>query len=97
MEQKQTVNKIRIAQRRMERSTLGLSLRDRISNNQLRQMTGVTDAIVQITNLKWNWVSHVADGRWTKKIVEWRPGQDAVRDAHHRDSQTTLRESGQTG
>lgn len=79
---KQTVNKIRIAQRKMERSMLGLSLRDRIPNNQLRQMTGVTDAIVRITNLKWNWAGHVArfaDGRWTKKILEWRPRQDAHR------------------
>lgn len=79
---KQSIDKIRITQRKMERSMLGLSLRDRVPNNQLRQMTGITDAIVRITNLKWNWAGHVArfaDGRWTKRILEWRPRQDAHR------------------
>lgn len=79
---KNTVNRIQIAQRRMERSMLSLSLRDRISNARLRQMSGVTDAIERITTLKWNWAGHVArfsDNRWTKRILEWRPLIDAQR------------------
>lgn len=79
---KKTVNKIRVAQRAMERSMLGVSLRDRVPNTRLRQMSGVTDAIERITMLKWNWAGHIArmtDGRWTRKILEWRPRQDAFR------------------
>jgi len=43
-------------------------------------MTSVTEALVRITNLKWNWAGHVArfaDGRETKKILEWRLRQDS--------------------
>lgn len=79
---KQSVNKIRVAQRGMERSMLNLSLRDRVPNEQLRLMSGITDAIERIAILKWNWAGHVArftDGRWTRKILEWRPRQDAYR------------------
>lgn len=55
---------------------LGVSLRDRIANNIIRQRSSVTDAVTRINHLKWNWTGHVAkmsDGRWTKKIVEWKP------------------------
>jgi len=52
---KKTINKIRVAQRALERAMLGISLRDRGSNIRLRRMSGVTDAIDPITTLKWNW------------------------------------------
>lgn len=79
---KKAICKIRVAQRAMERAMLGISLRDRVTNETIRQRTGVTDAIERITSLKWNWSGHVArfsDGRWTKRIVEWRPRQEAYR------------------
>lgn len=79
---KKTVNKVRIAQRKMERSMLGISLSDRIENNRIREMSGVADAVERIATLKWNWAGHVArisDHRWTRKILEWRPRQDAYR------------------
>lgn len=66
----------------MERSMLGISLRDRIPNTEIRRRTGVQDAVERITILKWNWAGHVArmtDNRWTKRITEWRPRQDAFR------------------
>jgi len=59
----------------MERIMLGLSLRDRVPNTNVRR-SGVTDAITRISTLKWNWAGHLArinDGRWTRKITEWRP------------------------
>lgn len=71
-----TVNKIRTAQRAMERSMLGVTLRDKIRNEELRRRTRVADAIEKITHLKWSWAGHIArmsDDRWTKKILEWRP------------------------
>ena len=79
---KKTVNKIRIAQRKMERSLLDVSLKDKIRNTVLRERTKLIDAVERMANLKWNWAGHVArltDGRWTKKILEWRPRQEAYR------------------
>lgn len=79
---KNTTNRISIAQRKMERSMLGISLRDRIPNTTLRERSGVKDAVACIATLKWNWAGHVArlsDNRWTKRILEWRPRQDAYR------------------
>lgn len=58
---------------------LGVSLRDHIRNEELRRRTGVTDIIERISKLKWNWAGQVArmsDGRWTKKLLEWRPRAD---------------------
>ncbi|GJQ77305.1 hypothetical protein Trydic_g20725 [Trypoxylus dichotomus] len=40
------------------------------------------DAIRTILHLKWNWAGHVArltDGRWTKRILQWRPRSEAYR------------------
>lgn len=79
---KNTANKIRVAQRSMERAMLGLSLRDRVPNAEVRRRSGVTDAITRILTLKWNWAGHLArinDGRWTRKITEWRPRDHAFR------------------
>ncbi|XP_045460954.1 uncharacterized protein LOC123671253 [Harmonia axyridis] len=74
-----SAKKLRVAQRKMERSMLGVSLRDHVKNEDLRVRTGVTDVIYQIARLKWNWAGHVArmvDGRWTKRLLEWRPRAD---------------------
>ena len=60
---KASAKKIRTTQRAMERSMLGLTLRDRITNTELRRRSGVTDAIKKISNLKWNWAGHVARTR----------------------------------
>lgn len=74
-----SAKKLRITQRKMERSMIGVSLRDRVRNEDLRARTGVTDVIYQIAKLKWNWAGHIArmkDGRWTKRLLEWRPRAD---------------------
>ena len=67
-----SANKLMVTQRKMERSMLGVSLRDHIRNEDLRKRTGVTDVVKQIRKLKWNWAGHVAqmsDGRWTKRLL----------------------------
>lgn len=54
----------------MERSMLGVTLRDKIRNEELCRRTKVTDAIKRITHLKWNRAGHAArmsDNRWTRK------------------------------
>lgn len=45
---------IQVTQRRIERSMLGLNLRDRVPNNTIRRSTGVRDAAEAIAALKWN-------------------------------------------
>lgn len=79
---KKAVQKIKVTQRAMERLMLGLTLRDHITNDELRRRTRVIDAVERIAILKWNWAGHIArvqDNRWTKRIIEWRPRQDAYR------------------
>lgn len=76
---KATAEKLRVTQRRMERSMIGLTLRDRVRNEEIRRRTGVDDIIQRITKQKWRWAGHIArmaDGRWTKRLIEWRPRAD---------------------
>ena len=39
---------------------LGISLRDRRRNEDIRAETKVTDVIGKIAELKWNWAGHIA-------------------------------------
>ena len=55
---------------------LGISLRDRKTNIWIREKTKVCDVVEKASTLKWRWAGHVArcsDGRWTRKVLEWRP------------------------
>lgn len=73
---KASENKLRVAQRAMERSMLGISLRDKMTNEWIRQQTRVVDVMERIATLKWNWAGHIArmtDERWTINILNWRP------------------------
>ena len=73
---KASENTLRVAQRAMERSMLGISLRDKRTNQWIRQQTKVLDVMERIASLKWNWAGHIArmtDERWTKTIMNWRP------------------------
>lgn len=74
-----TVEKIRITQRKMERSQFGLSHRDRIRYFMVGEKTKLSDAGEKMVNLKWNWAGHGArltDERWNNMIVEWKPRQE---------------------
>jgi hypothetical protein len=54
----------------------GVSLRDRIRKQVIRQRTQVTDIAHRISMLKWQWAGHVSyrtDDRWGKRVLEWRP------------------------
>ena len=60
----------------MERVMLGVSLKDRIRNEVIRQRTRVTDIAHRISKLKWQWAGHVCrrtDERWSRRVLEWRP------------------------
>ncbi|RVE41080.1 hypothetical protein evm_014267 [Chilo suppressalis] len=70
------VHQFKVAQRAMERAMLGVSLKDRIRNDVIRQRTRVTDIAHRISKLKWQWAGHISrrtDGRWSRKVLEWRP------------------------
>ncbi|CAH2270012.1 jg1963 [Pararge aegeria aegeria] len=70
------IHKLQVAQRAMERAMLGISWRDKIHNEVIRQRTKVTDKAFRVSILKWQWAGHVCrrtDGRWSRKVLEWRP------------------------
>ena len=70
------IRRLRVTQRAMERAMLGVSLRDRIRNEEIRRRTKITDIAQRVAELKWQWAGHVvrtADGRWGPKVLEWRP------------------------
>ncbi|CAH2230056.1 jg20265 [Pararge aegeria aegeria] len=48
-----------IGQRAMERAMLGISLRDKIRNEVIRQRTKVTDIAFRVSILKWQWADHI--------------------------------------
>lgn len=72
----QRKNKLRSAQRAMERRMLNISIRQRIPHKDIRRRTGLKDIVEHAARLKWKWAGHVArlrDDRWTKRCTEWRP------------------------
>ena len=69
-------NKMLVALRSMERKILGVTWRDRKSNNWIRERTKIRDIIVTVKSNKWRWAGHVCRQeaeRWTRKTTEWRP------------------------
>lgn len=61
-----SIKKLQTTQRKMERAMIGLTLRDRIRNEEIRRRTGFRDIIERIARLKWKWTGHIArlrDGR----------------------------------
>ena len=59
-----------VAQRKMERNMLGITLRDYKRNTWIRHQTGVNDIIDVIKTGIHGWVGHTArfkDNSWTKK------------------------------
>ena len=68
--------KLRSAQRAMERKMLNITLRDKVRCSEIRNRTKVKDIIEKIKEAKWRWACHLArreDNRWTKRLTEWQP------------------------
>ena len=73
---KQLTNKLRTAQRAMERKMLNLKLQDKIPCSEIRERTKIIDIIEYTLKQKWRCVGHktrVKDNRWTKRCTEWQP------------------------
>ena len=76
---KQMTNKLRTAQRAMERKMLDLKLQDKIPCSEIRKRTKITDIIEYTLKQKWRWAGHIArmmDNRRTKRCTEWQPRRD---------------------
>ena len=78
-----SVNRLRTTQRAMERAILGILLRERIRNQNIRRRTGVTDVIERTAKLKWQWVGHIGRQdreRWTIKIINQETLKEKLED-----------------
>ncbi|CAH2238963.1 jg19287 [Pararge aegeria aegeria] len=70
------IRRLKVTQRAMERAMLGVSLRNRIRNVEIRRKTRVTDIAQRVAKLKWQWAGHIVrrkDERWDPKVLEWQP------------------------
>ncbi|CAH2268943.1 jg6970 [Pararge aegeria aegeria] len=70
------IRRLRVTQRTMERTMLGVSLRDQIRNVEIRRRSRVTDIAQRVAKLKWQRAGHIVgrkDGRWGSKVLEWQP------------------------
>ncbi|CAH2235947.1 jg24492 [Pararge aegeria aegeria] len=73
------IRRPRVTQRAMERTMLGVSLRDQIRNLEIRRRTRVIDIALlrlRVAKLKWQWAGHIVRrkvGRWGPKVLEWQP------------------------
>jgi len=73
---KDQVREVSVAQRRMERAMVGITLRQRISNEEVRRRTQVRDAGSEAVKRKWIWarkVSKMPAERWARAVTEWTP------------------------
>lgn len=73
---------LQIAERAMGRTVLDLNLRDPPPFKQLRKSSGVQGVSEWIALLKRNWAGNfvqIQDGRWSKRIMEWRRHRDTKR------------------
>ena len=75
LQQKCKIN-LQQPKRNMERSMLGITMRDRKTNEWIREKTKVQDILKTIKLGKWTWAGYVSrrtDGRWTTAVTEWTP------------------------
>ena len=76
------MRRLAVTQRSMERRMIGVTLRDRVRNVEVRKLTKVVDIVERVSRLKWQWAGHIArqeNSRWTKRVTLWRPRQSARR------------------
>ena len=60
----------------MERSVLGVRIKDKIRLNKIKNVTKFKNVNKVWKTLKWKWAGHMIrekNEKWTKKILEWYP------------------------
>lgn len=63
-------------QRAMERSMLGLIIKDRVRNVDIRTRMKLTDILTRIDVQKWRWAGHMLrhpTNKWSKQVTLWQP------------------------
>ena len=68
--------KLAVAQKRMERAMLGITLLDRVPNEVIRRRTMLTDILDMVWRRKVKWATNLArmnEERWSKCLTEWIP------------------------
>ena len=68
------IDKIEKVQRKMERKLLGVTLRDRIRNEELRNRSGLVNAATEARKTKWRWGGHIMrmnQETWTYATTVW--------------------------
>uniref|UniRef100_A0A023G128 Putative endonuclease-reverse transcriptase n=1 Tax=Amblyomma triste TaxID=251400 RepID=A0A023G128_AMBTT len=66
--------KLRTTQRAMERKMVGVTLRDRKRAELVREITQVTEILVEIKKKKWTWTGHLVrreDNRSSLRVTNW--------------------------
>lgn len=70
------LDKLRICQRGMERSYIGVKLKDRVRNRMIREKTKARDVVYRTMSLKWKWAGHLQrmkGDRWCQVATNWFP------------------------
>ena len=65
-----------VAQRKLERKMLGITVLDHIRNEHLRSITKLKDVVREAEKRKWMWaerLSNFSHERWSLRILEWTP------------------------
>ncbi|GBP40665.1 hypothetical protein EVAR_36400_1 [Eumeta japonica] len=60
----------------MERSMLGLKIKDRVRNVDIRTRKKFTDILTRIDVQKWRWAAHMLHhpiNKWSKQVTLWQP------------------------
>ncbi|KHJ96059.1 reverse transcriptase [Oesophagostomum dentatum] len=73
---KSDVERLRVTQRRMERKMLGLTLKDRWSNERIRALTKLRDWSDKATRRKLQWaqkIRNMKEEEWAKAVTTWIP------------------------
>lgn len=67
---------IQVTQRRMERKILGISIKDKVRNAEIRNRTEMKDAMTSAQIMKWRWSGHAVrlpKDRWSNIATVWDP------------------------
>ena len=65
---------LQTCQRKIEMKILGLSLKDRVPNTMIREITKLGDVAQRASRLKWKWGGHVArlqNNIWAYLYTMW--------------------------
>ena len=68
--------RLAVAQRKMERRMVGVTLMERRTNEWLKNVTKFKDVNVTAAQRKWNWALKISSypiERWPRLMCEWRP------------------------